>query len=115
MDKFLFILRENEIESTDYTADVRHAGVPDLMEWIHMLDKSGNYCSGGPIAGTGQYLTGDKMIEGKTTGDKNGRILRYDVIMTENINQAVSIAQTCPLVTRGLAVIEVRAILPLTR
>jgi hypothetical protein len=80
-----------------------------------MLDKSGNYCSGGPIAGTGKYVTGDKMIEDKSAVDENGRILRYDVIMAEDINQAVSIAQTCPLVIHGLAVIEVRTILPLLR
>jgi hypothetical protein len=115
MDKFLFILRENEIESTDYTSDVGYGGVPDLMEWLHMLDKSGNYCSGGPIATTGQYVTGHKMIEDKSSVDESGRILRYDVIMAENSNQAVSIAQTCPLVTHGLAVIEVRTILPLLR
>jgi hypothetical protein len=115
MDKFLFILRENETESTDHGADTWYAVVPALMEWIHLLDKSGNYCSGGPVASIGRYVSGDKMIEDKTTGDEYGRILRYDVIMAENIGQVVSIAQTCPLVTHGLAVIEVRTILPLTR
>jgi hypothetical protein len=115
MDKFLFILRENETEATGHNADIWKAVTPELREWIHLLGKSGNYSSGGPIDGTGQYVTRDKLIDGKMSGIEKGRLLGYDVITAENIDQAVSIAQTCPLVNHGLAVIEVRTILPLLR
>jgi hypothetical protein len=115
MDKFLFILRENETEVAGHSPDIWNAAIPELMEWIHLLDKSGNYCSGGPIDGMGQYVTRDKLLNGKPSGVEKGRLLGYDVITAENIDHAVSIAQTCPLVNYGLAVIEVRTILPLLR
>jgi YCII-related domain len=115
MDMFLFILRENETEVVGHNADIWNAVVPEQMEWIHLLDKSGNYCSGGSIAGMGHYVTRDILLNGKTSGVEMGKLLGYDVITAENIDQAVSIAQTCPLVNHGLAVIEVRTILPLLR
>jgi hypothetical protein len=115
MEKFLLILRENGISCNEHSPEDWHTVMPALMEWIHSLSKSGNYCSGESIANTGKYVTRDKMINSKSIEDANERILRFDVIKAEHINLAVSIAQTCPLVKQGFAVIEVRTILALTR
>jgi hypothetical protein len=39
----------------------------------------------------------------------------YDVILAENLNEAISIAKTCPLVMKGIALYEIRLIVPLPR
>jgi len=38
-------------------------------------------------------------------------IAGYDIILAENIEHAVSIAQSCPLIQKGIAVREVRPII----
>jgi hypothetical protein len=55
------------------------------------------------------------MSKSKTLYFADDRILRFDTITAENIEQAISIAGTCPLVEQGLAEIELRTILALIR
>jgi hypothetical protein len=115
MEKFLLILRNSGIDHKKNGFDAGHAGNPDLGEWIHSLTRSENYCSGVPVGPKGQNVAGYKMSKGKTSGDVDDRILRFDIIQAENIHQAVSIARGCPMVEQGLAEIELRTILTLIR
>jgi hypothetical protein len=115
MEKFLFILRERGSDLNEHSTDDRRAVYPDLEEWIQSLIRSGNYCNGVTIGLSSQYVCGAKMSKSKFLGDADDRILRFDLITAENIDQAVSIAQGCPLVEQGLAEIELRTILELVR
>ena len=115
MEKFLLILREDAKRLTACTSDEWFADIPAMLEWIQFLSESGNYCGGAPIDFTGRCVTKEKVIKDYSFGESNGGILGYDVILAENINQAISIAQTCPMVMNGIAVREVRPIVPLTR
>ncbi len=115
MEKFLFILREDLTYPKARTPDEWLADIPAMLEWIQFLSESGNYCGGAPLGITGRCVAKEKVIDDYSSGDATGGILGYDVIQAENINQAVSIAQTCPLVMNGIAVREIRPIAPLTR
>jgi hypothetical protein len=115
MEKFLLILREDITRLTVRTPDEWLAYIPVMLDWIQFLSESGNYCSGAPLNITGLRVAKEKVIKDYSFGEANGGIFGYDVILAENINQAVSIAQTCPLVMNGIAVREVRPIVQLTR
>jgi len=115
MEKFLLILREDVTRHIAGTPEEWLADIPAMLEWIQFLSDSGNYCGGAPLDIFGRCVAREKVIEDYACRETYGGILGYDVILAENINQAVSIAQTCPLVMNGFAIREVRPILALTR
>jgi hypothetical protein len=111
MEKFMLIVREDMKRLRQLTHEERFSNMPEMLKWIQSLAESGNYVHGEPLALTGQYVSKtDVLSDGPFIESKEG-ICGYDIILAENINQAVSIAQTCPLVMKGIAVREVRPIL----
>jgi len=111
MEKFMLIVREDLKKLSQLSEHERFANIPMMLEWIKSIAESGNYVGGEPLAITGRYVSkSDVLSDGPFIESKEG-IAGYDIILAENINQAVSIAQTCPLVMRGLAIREVRPIL----
>jgi hypothetical protein len=111
MEKFMLIVREDLKRLSQLTDEERFANIPIMLEWIRGIAESGNYIGGEPLAIAGRYVSKtDVLSDGPFIEAKEG-IAGYDIILAENINQAVSIAQTCPLVMQGIAVREVRPIL----
>jgi hypothetical protein len=111
MERFMLIVREDLKRLSQLTEEERFANIPIMLEWIKSIAESGNYVGGEPLAITGRYVSkSDVLSDGPFIEAKEG-IAGYDIILAENINQAVSIAQTCPLVMQGIAVREVRPIL----
>jgi hypothetical protein len=113
MEKFLLLIRQDEMNEGG--RNVRLAHIPAMLEWVQSLSESGNYCGGSALTITGYCVGKDKTIMDHSYGEVTEGISGYDVILAENLNQAVSIAQTCPLVMNGVAKREVRLILPLPR
>jgi len=107
----MLIVREDLNRLKNMTYEERFSIVPIMMEWIKSIAESGNYVNGEPLGTTGRYVTRDSVLsDGPFIESKEG-IAGYDIILAENIEQAVSIAQTCPLVQKGIAVREVRPII----
>ena len=110
MERFLLIIREDLSRLRQLTDEQRFSNIPEQLEWIKSIAEAGNYVGGEPLAVTGRYVTHSEVLsDGPFIESKEG-VTGYDIILAENINQAVSIAQTCPLVVKGQAVIEVRPI-----
>lgn len=108
MQRFLFIVREDLKKIGKLTDEQRLANVPPPLEWIKNLADSGNYVTGEPLAVKGAYVSKKQVLtDGPFIEAKEG-VSGYDVILAENLEQAVSMAQTNPLVTSGAAVIKVR-------
>ena len=111
MEKFLFIIREELEVLKGYTGDERSAGMQEMARWVESLAESWNYLGGEPLVITGRYVTRDDVVsDGPFIESKEG-ISGYLLMNAENLDQAASLAQTCPLVMRGSMVIEVRPIL----
>jgi hypothetical protein len=111
MEKFMLIVREDMKRLRQLTDEERFANIPEMLKWIESIAESGNYVGGEPLAMTGRYVSkSDVLSDGPFIEAKEG-ICGYDIILAENINQAVSIAQTCPMVMKGMAVREVRPIM----
>ena len=86
-----------------------------MDEWIQSLRESGKYISGASFSMNNQHVGKDLVIANYSYHDMKEGISGYDVILAGNLNEAISIAKTCPLVMKGIAVYEVRLIVPLLR
>ncbi len=111
MEKFLLVIREDMKALKAYTKEQRNAGMHEMTGWMESLAESWNYVDGEPLVITGKYVTSDLVAsDGPFIESKEG-ISGYVLVKAENLDQAASLAQTCPLVMRGLMAIEVRPIL----
>lgn len=114
MQKFMLIIREDLSRIGKLTDEERFSNIPDQLKWIKSIAESGNYITGEPLGVKGRYVSKDNVLsDGPFIESKEG-VSGYDMIWAENINQAVAIAQMCPLVVKGVAVIEVRPVMDLS-
>jgi hypothetical protein len=112
MEKFMLIIREDLVRMSKLTDEERfvNENMTLLLKWIDSLIESGNYVKGEPLEIKGRYVTKDQILsDGPFIEAKEG-VSGYQIIRAENLEQAAAIAQTCPLVQKGLAVREVRPI-----
>jgi len=108
MEKFLLIVREDLARIGRLSVKERFSEGPDMSGWVKSLIDGGNYISGQPLAITGRYVTQDEvMTDGPFIEAKEG-ISGFDIILAENLDHAVAIAQSCPMVKTGFAIREVR-------
>jgi hypothetical protein len=111
MEKFLFIIREDLSLIKKYTEEERNRGMQEMSRWVESLAESWNYVGGEPLGASGRYINSENVLsDGPFIEAKEG-ISGYLVVHAENLDQAASFAQTCPLVMRGEMAIEVRPIL----
>ena len=112
MERFMLIVREDLKRIGRLTTEQRFAEGPDMLDWVKSLAESGNYIGGEPLAITGRYVTQHEVLsDGPFIEAKEG-ISGYDIILAENLEQAVAIAQSCPMVMTGFAIREVRPMQP---
>jgi hypothetical protein len=113
MEKFLLIVRADIEKLRKISEAERYSGWPDMLGWVKSIADSGNHIAGAPLDVHGRYVTREAVLsDGPFIESKEG-VLGFDIIQAENIEQAVAIAQSCPMVQRGLAKREVRPIVSL--
>jgi hypothetical protein len=113
MEKFLVLVREDLNMLKKFSQEERNTGIREMMNWVESLAESGNYTGGEPLFATGKYVSRDNVLsDGPFIEAKEG-ISGYIFLQAENLEQAASIAQTCPLVMQDRMVLEVRPIMTL--
>ena len=106
MEKFLFIIREELKVLKTYSEEQRNRGMQEMTRWVESLAESWNYVDGEPLVIIGRYVTKENIVsDGPFIESKEG-ISGYMLVNAENLDQAASLAQTCPLVLRGAMAIE---------
>jgi hypothetical protein len=110
MEKFMLIIREDLERMGKLTDEERFSCMPMMLEWVDSLIASGNYLTGEPLFISGRYVSKDQILSDGPFIESREGISGYEIIRAESLDQAAAIAQTCPLVQRGLAVREVRPI-----
>ncbi len=115
MEKFLFLIREDLNLLKNFNLEERYKGVREMMKWVESLAESGNFAGGEPLFATGKYVVGDNVFsDGPFIESKEG-ISGVMYLQAENIEQAASIALTCPLVIQDRMAIEVRPIMSINQ
>ena len=110
MQRFMFIVRGDLEKLRKQTNDDLLLNIKISNDWIRSLGE-GKFVEGNPLALGGCYVSKDEVLsDGPFIEAKEG-IAGYDIIEAEHLEEAVSIAQTNPLVRRGDTIIEIRPLL----
>ena len=111
MEKFLLIIREDLNKLRNWSEEERYDGIREMDVWVKTLAQKGNYISGDALHITGSYVSKDKVLsDGPFIEAKEG-ISGIIFMEANDLRDAVSIAQTCPLVQSGKMAIEVRPLM----
>jgi len=107
MEKFLFLIRE-DVQQLRRSPEQHQQRIQEMTRWVEGLAESGNYTGGEALETTGRYVGKETVISDGPFIEAKECISGFIFINAENMQQAVSIAQTCPYVIDGTTVIEVR-------
>lgn len=111
MEKFLLLIREDLKKLKEWSEEERYNGIREMDEWVKTLVQKGSYISGDALRIKGRYVSKDNVLsDGPFIEAKEG-ISGIIFIEANDLQHAVSIAQTCPLVQSGNMVIEVRPLM----
>jgi len=111
MERFLLLVREDINLLKQIGIQGRYKNMREMMKWVESLAESGNYTSGEPLVLSGKYVSRDDVLsDGPFIEAKEG-ISGYLFLQAENIEQAASIAQSCPLVLQNRMILEVRPVM----
>ena len=111
MQKFLLIVREDLTQLKQSGPEERNNRILQMMTWVESLAESGNYQGGEALLIDGKYVSRDKIVsDGPFIEAKEG-VSGYMLLQAENLEQAASIAQTCPIVLQDKMAIEIRPIM----
>lgn len=111
MEKFLFIIREDLSKLKQLTEEERNNAVREMLKWVKTLAEKGNYISGDALRITGSYVNKSQVLsDGPFIEAKEG-ISGFMFMEATDMQDAVSLAQTCSFVQSGDMAIEVRPLL----
>ena len=111
MEKFLLIIREDLSRLRKWNEEERYDGIREMDVWVKTLVQKGNYLSGDALHIKGGYVSKDRVLsDGPFIEGKEG-ISGTMIIEASDLQDAVSIAQTCPQVQSGKMTIEVRPLM----
>lgn len=111
MEKFLLLVREDLkiLEKMDQAQVLEE--IQEMTRWVEGLAESGNFEAGEPLLTTGKYVSKNNILTDGPFIEAKEAISGYVIIKAENLEQAASITQTCPLVQKNKVVVEVRPIM----
>ena len=112
MQKFMVIIHGPSDCFHSLNTDRRFNEMPEMLEWIRFLSQSGNYVAGETLEFKGCYVSKENVESMESMPDNNKIVSACYIILAENPEQAVSIAQTNPAIENGTALIEIRPMLP---
>ena len=111
MEKFLFIIREDLKKLKQWSEEERYNAIREMDKWVRSLVEKGNYLSGDALGIAGSYVNKNHVLsDGPFIEAKEG-ISGIIFMQATNLQDAVSLAQTCSFVQRGDMAIEVRPLL----
>lgn len=110
MEKFLFVIRE-DVQQLKNSPELHQYRIQEMTKWCAGLAESGNYIGGNALKTNGNYIAKDDVLSDGPFIEAKECISGFIFINAENMQQASSIAQTCPYVMDSSMAIEVRPVL----
>lgn len=111
MEKFLLLIREDFEQREKMTQEEFESCIKIMSGWVETLAQSGNFIASEPLGVGGKFVSKYNVISDGPFIEAKEAITGYFLIQAENLEQAASITQTCPLVISGRLGIEVRPII----
>lgn len=110
MEKFLLLIREDLKVRENYSPEESRRTLLAMGAWIESMSESGNFVNADALLNSGSYVGKDYILSDGPFIEAKESISGFILIQAENQEQATSIAQSCPLLMEGIAVVEVRPI-----
>jgi hypothetical protein len=111
MEKFLFIIREDLNKLKQWTEEERYNAIREMDKWVKFLVEKGNYISGDALRIAGSYVNKSNVLsDGPFIEAKEG-ISGIIFMQATDMQDAISLAQTCSFVQSGDMAIEVRPLM----
>ena len=108
MEKFLLLIRQDLDKVNRMTKEEYQIKLDAMLRWVDDLARSGNYIAAEPLLTNGSYVSFDDVRSDGPFIEAKEAIGGYFIISAENLDQAATLAQTCPQIITGDVVIEVR-------
>jgi hypothetical protein len=113
MEKFMLLIRQDLIDVEKMTEDEYLVKLNLMLGWVDELANSGNYIAAEPLTTVGRYVTNSGVLSDGPFIEAKEAISGYFIIQAGSLDEAVALAQHCPLLPAGEVEIEVRPIRPL--
>jgi hypothetical protein len=111
MEKFLFIIREDLSKLKQWNEEQRYCAIREMDKWVKSLIEKGKYISGDALRIAGSYVNKSQVLsDGPFIEAKEG-ISGIIFMEATNMQDAISLAQSCSFVQSGDMAIEVRPIM----
>lgn len=111
MEKFLFIIREDLSKLKQWNEEERYNAIREMDKWVKSLIEKGKYISGDALRITGSYVSKSQVLsDGPFIEAKEG-ISGIMFMEGTDLQDAISLAQTCCFVQSGEMAIEVRPLM----
>ena len=111
MEKFLFIIREDLNKLKQWNEEERYNAIREMDKWVKTLIEKGKYVSGDALRITGSYVNETQVLsDGPFIEAKEG-ISGILFMEATDLQDAVSLAQSCSFVQSGDMAIEVRPLM----
>jgi hypothetical protein len=107
----MLFLREDLEALKTMTPDEQQEDINIMVKWVEELSQSGNYISGDPLENEVRLAKKDQIISDGPFIETKEALSGYMILQAENLDQAATIAQGCPLIGKNIKSIEVRQIL----
>ena len=111
MEKFLLLIREDAEGREKMSEEEFDQCIQIMSGWVESLAQAGNFISCEPLQPRGRVIGKDNVVSDGPFIEAKEAISGYFLIHAENLEQAASIAQTCPLVLAGRMSMEVRPVI----
>jgi hypothetical protein len=108
MEKFLLLIRQDLQEVNKMTREEYQVKLDLMLRWVDDLVKSGNYIAAEPLLTTGSYVSKTNILSDGPFIEAKEAVAGYFIIEANDIDHAVSLAQTCPQLVTGDVAVEVR-------
>ena len=110
MKDFIIFIREDISQMAQLSEEEFQTEIQDYTKWVEEMAKTGNYVSGDPLVPEGRYILSDKVQSDGPFIESKEAISGYVIIKATDIDQAVGLAQKCPVFKFG-GVLELRPIM----
>ncbi len=111
MEKFLFIIREDLSKLKQWNEEERYNAILEMDKWVKSLVEKGKYISGDALRIAGSYVNKSRVLsDGPFIEAKEG-ISGIIFMEATDLQDAISLAQTCSFVQNGDMAIEVRPLM----
>src|SRR5262245_38260294 len=112
MEKFLLLIRE-DLSKINQSEEVLFESIREMDEWVKGLAKTDTYVVGDALTNDGRYVRKDRVLSDGPFIEAKEAVSGYIIIEAKDLQQAVSIAQSCPHVQHENMAIEVRPLMGL--